>query len=87
MKSISQREARRLRKRVSELESRIIQQRAAWSQEYLGGAQIGTQLFTVDNAIPSIVRTARKLRHAVVVVGDDSQTLRFIALPQASEDV
>jgi hypothetical protein len=77
---ISQREARRLRKRVTELESVLVNQRRLYSQEWFGGVEIGRFTFN-SNYISEVVRTARKLGHAVVAVGDDSETVRFVALP------
>jgi hypothetical protein len=79
-KLISQREARRLRKRVTILEDIIERQRRDYSQDWFGGVDIGRYEFTTV-AIPEIVRTARRLGHAVVAVGDDTDTIRFIALP------
>ena len=82
---ISQREARRLSKRVNELETILERQRKTWSQDWFGGVEIAR--ITYDDkwhAIPTSVRTARKLNHAVVVVGDDGGLLRFVALPQPS---
>ncbi len=76
---ISQREARRLRKRLTEIENELECQRRAWSQEYIGGVQIGRASMPDD--VAASIRTARKLGHAVVVVGDDSTTIRFQALP------
>lgn len=81
MSRISQREARRLRKRVAELESQQEGMRRRWSQQYPGGVQIASLQISDGNPVPSIIRTARALEHAVVVIGDDGQSLRFIALP------
>ena len=78
---ISQREARRLQKRVQELERAALLQRRAWSQEYILGSEIGRTSWSENDAIPVAVRTARKLGHAVVVTGDQSGLIRFIALP------
>lgn len=78
---ISQREARRLRKRVAELESGIEKQRRVWGQEYIGGVQIASSKWAEDSPVPAQVKVARKLGHAVVVSGDDNQTLYFHALP------
>ena len=83
MKKISQREARRLIKRVTALEAAAEWQRRAWSQEYIGGAEIGRVEWEPLSPIPVAVRTARKLRHAVVVIGDDTGLIRFMALPHA----
>lgn len=81
-KIISQREARRLRKDVVALQSVLNTQRRTWAQEYIGGVEIARIHW--DDALDSrlvAVRTARKLNHAVVVVGDDGGTLRLVALP------
>lgn len=86
MSRISQREARRNRKEVARLRDVIYRQRKAWSAEYLGGIEIHRHKF--DNSWASeVVRTARKLGHAVVVIGDDSETLRFVALPHPKETI
>lgn len=79
---ISQREARRLKKRVAELELVLTAQRSTYSQVWPGGVDIGRHTFT-GTAVPEIVRTARRLGHAVVAVGDETDTIRFIALPHA----
>lgn len=84
---ISQREARRLRKRVETLEGIITRQRRTWSQEYVQAVQIASAIWTADQTIPTAVRTARKLGHAVVVIGDDTGELRFVALPHPAETV
>ena len=79
---ISQREARKLRKRVVALEHELEVQRRVWSQEYIGGVEIGSIVWeSRDDPRVTAVRTARKLNHAVVVVGNDGGTLRLIALP------
>jgi hypothetical protein len=81
---ISQREARRLEKRVMALEGIITRQRKHWSQDYIGAEIMRCSL---AEPFPSIVRTARKLGHAVVVIGDGTAELRFVALPHPSEPV
>lgn len=84
---ISQREARRLRKRVTELERRELDRRRVWGQEWFGGVNIATIKYEdADHKIPVSIRTARRLGHAVVVVGDDSGQLRFVALPHPKDD-
>lgn len=80
-KQISQREARRLRKRVEELELQEDRRRRAWSQEWFGGVNIATAEFNALDRIPVAIRTARMLGHAVVVIGSDGGDLRFMALP------
>jgi uncharacterized protein (DUF2384 family) len=82
-KRISQREARRLQKQVEFLTRQLANQRSTWRQEY-----IGTEIGRADiEQTARAVKVARKLGHAVVVVGDDSNTLRFVALPHPSEAV
>lgn len=66
MKTISQREARRLQQRVAKLENQLDMQRANWSNDWPGGINIDTM--TVKEAEFSIADTARKLGHAVVVI-------------------
>lgn len=79
---ISQREARRLRNRVTDLESQIQGQRRVWSQDYLpGGVDIANVVWLPSDSQVVAIRTARKLGHAVVAVGNDTGTIRFIALP------
>ena len=82
MAKISQREARRLQKRVSELMQQEADRRRAWAQEWFGGVNIATIKYDDPyHSVPVSVRTARKLGHAVVVVGDDGGNLRLMALP------
>ena len=81
MTVISQREARLLRKRVAVLEDAEFNRRRAWCQEWFGGVEIGRAKWEATAEIPVAVRTARKLRHAVVVVGDNTGEIQFIALP------
>lgn len=82
MKRISQREARRLRKRVAELEGHEEHRRRAWGQEWFGGVNIVSATYPNSyDQVPTAIRTARKLGHAVIVLGDDSGNLRFMALP------
>lgn len=79
---ISQREARRLRKRVDELEQAFESQRRRWSQEFFGGVEIGCIMLNDMPKTLSAIRTARTLRHAVVaVVNNDESDVRFMALP------
>lgn len=83
--NISQREARRLVKRVAVLERALSRQRREWSQEYFGAVQIGAVSFDGPSTIPAVIRTARKLGHAVVVVGDETLSVRIMALPHPNE--
>lgn len=83
MAKISQREARRLRKRVTELEDRDAARRRAWSHDYVGGTQIGGVKWDKDESRPVAIRTARKLGHAVVVTAADDGSVYFFALKVA----
>lgn len=83
---ISQREARRLRKRVAVLEAHLREQHRYWAQDYPGGVDIGflgksgDQITTADI---SVVQTARKLGHAVVLIVRNDELVMF-GLPLAS---
>jgi hypothetical protein len=78
--NISQREARRLQKRVDELEQIINDQHRSWSSSYPGGTHIGN--ITPTCADPKIqIATARRLGHAVVVINDSQGALMLYALP------
>ena len=79
MAPISQREARRLWKRLGELEHERDLQRNAWASEYPGGVNIDT--FDVDATTHARILTARKLGHAVVVTAHGKFELRLYALP------
>lgn len=80
MSRISQREARRLRKRVAELERMDSQRRVSWAQDWPGGVHIGTEE-NVSEKVRSSVQTARRLGHAVVVKQEDqTPRLHFYAL-------
>lgn len=77
---ISQREARRLKKRVAELEGVEESRMRRWATDWPGGTEIAR--LDCQPISLSAIRTARKLRHAVVVVSDEeSATVRFMALP------
>lgn len=84
MAKISQREARRLRKRVAELQGVLNSERRVWGPAFIGGADIGRAQWAAGAAIPVAVRTARKLGHAVIATAaDDNGLVRFHALPLA----
>lgn len=78
MLKISQREAHRLRKRVYELEQRAGRQNNAWCSDWPGGVHIATLSIPTDDF--TAIHTARKLGHAVVVVGTEAQSIRFMAI-------
>ena len=63
-KKISQREARRLQKQVSELQNKIGAIQRPWTNDYPGGAHIATY---VHQALCDTVKVANKLGHPVVV--------------------
>jgi len=77
---ISQREARRLRKRVDELEEVIRKQHMNWVRDWPGGVHIGT-IDCTHKDYDTKVGVARKLGHAVVVTGHKSDALEMFALP------
>lgn len=82
---ISQREARRLRKRVSELEATERRRRGHWAHEFPGGTIITSAKFDAASTVPVAIKTARLLKHAVVASCDTDGTVYFFALPLPSE--
>lgn len=82
-KPITQREARALRARVAELERREENRRGIWFNDYPGGQHIGS--FTVSDVAAAKIRTARLLKHAVVVTNGNLGELNFYALPLAKD--
>lgn len=86
MTTISQREARRLRKEVARLTGIIRAQRRTWSQEYIGGIHLQTVPWQPNDSVPVSIRTARSLGHAVVCMCDETGQVRFIALPHPKVD-
>lgn len=77
---ISQREARRLRGRVQELETVLEQQRRVWARDWPGGIHVWTEKDQNAETMATF-RTARKLGHAVVAVADhDTAVIRFYAV-------
>lgn len=84
-KTISQREARALRRRVEELESAERQRRHTYARDYPGGVNIATQNYSAATEfLPAVVHNSRKLGHAVVCVADGARILYF-ALPHPRE--
>lgn len=80
MKYISQREARALRKRVAELEAREQSRFLCWGAEYVEGTNVASQVLDADSKLITVIKTARRLRHAVVVTADNER-LYYYALP------
>ena len=79
-RKISQRDARRYRDRVKELENVLKGQRAKWSADWPGGIHVWTEKDQNAETMATF-RTARKLGHAVVAVADhDTAVIRFYAV-------
>lgn len=78
-KPISQKEARRLKARVRQLEIILEEQRRRWGQYWPGGTNI-TSLSAPDPRLLTAIETARLLGHAVVVTVESGR-IYFYALP------
>jgi len=84
--TISQREARRLRARVHELETIMQQARQYWRQDYPAGIHLGTVSMVNNLQTLGRVEGARICGHAVVVsVRGDSLTLYAVNQPNPNE--
>jgi hypothetical protein len=77
---ISQREARRLKKRVEELERRDKDRANRWKSDYVGGRNICTVKFEPRDVAIVAINTARLLDHYVVVTTRDDGTIQFFAV-------
>lgn len=77
---ISQREGHRLKKRAAELEGILDRQRDKWAQQFIG-VEITRVKWEPEASVPMVLRTAKRLKHAVVALVDDDGTVRFVALP------
>lgn len=75
---ISQREARKLRKRVAELENILQRQKRAFTSEWPSSVSIA-RLIPSDVHM-ACIKTARKLDHAVVVVPDGNELVFFASV-------
>jgi len=80
-RKISQREARRLYKRVQELEQSNAARLHSWSREYPGGVNITSCAWDETDQIPVAIRTARMLGHAVVVTESRGRVLFYGVKP------
>jgi ribosomal protein S2 len=80
-KTISQREARQLKRRVEQLERMIEGERRSYARTYPGGVHIGHVFWNNDEHIASAVYTAQKLGHAVVAVADGNRKFNLYAIP------
>ena len=80
-KLISQREARRLKKEVAQLTSRLEGQNRRWSSEWPGGVNFSRLLIGGESQAVGRIQTARALGHAVVVLpSSDGKELLFYAI-------
>ena len=78
---ISQREARRLRKRVDELEERETKRFATWATfGYPGGVQLGNRKLDTEGWFFGTLKTARRLGCALVVTVADDGCIRYYAV-------
>lgn len=75
---ISQREARRLRRRVQELEDHQNARLRRWSSVYPGGVHINT--IKMSNVEACIVATAVKLGHTIIVKEGSNDELYIYAV-------
>ena len=80
MNRISQRKAKRLQKRVAELERQEDERRNAWAREWPGGVHISTIVLTSEHRGIISTETARRLGHAVVATVNNHR-LELRALP------
>ena len=76
---ISQREARRLRKRVDELETQRRQERSSWARDYPGGQHLGSLTLKAD-WFRGRLEAAQLLKHPIVVRQSGAECM-FYALP------
>jgi len=77
---ISQEEARRLQKRVDELETLRGKERASWASEYPRGIHIGS--WAPESWFFATIKTARRLDCPVVVTHNDKGELNFYAVKE-----
>lgn len=74
---ISQREAYRLKQRVRALEEKFDDQRRGWSSDWPGSTVIARVKLCPEQY--AAIDTARKLKHAVVVVAQSDYTIACFA--------
>lgn len=80
MSKISQREARRLRKRIAELEKQERDRGNAWCQDWPNGIRIGEVALSAESQLTGAILTARKLNHAVVASCNEQGRVTFHAM-------
>ena len=76
-----------LRRRVRQLEYEENERRGNWSNSYPGGVHLAT--IDAQAEITAVVRTARRLSHAVVVIEQEEgekKRLLFYGLPLPKEE-
>lgn len=82
---ITQAEARRLKRRINQLESIESERRRRYLRDYPGGVNIATSKYSDDKSfLPAIINNSRQLGHAVVVVADGA-TLHYYAIPHPEQ--
>lgn len=74
---ISQREAHRLKRRIAELEGIQRKQRNLWWSDWPSGIVLSR--LKVSDSTYAEIKTARKLKHAVVVTVENDNTIAFFA--------
>lgn len=84
-KKISQLEARRLEKRVQELERREEGRFARWGSDYPNGTCVCTLKLDPNGRVCTAIKTSRMLRHAVVATAEEDGAVYFFALPSPKE--
>ena len=81
MNKISQVEARRLKRRVEQLEFAESERRRVYTRNYPGGTNIAQMKHASrDDFLPAVIAVSRKLGHAVVCTVDDGLVL-YYAIP------
>lgn len=78
---ISQREARRLRKRVEQFERMERDRGNAWCRDWPMGTNIGRVQLEPNSYLVGAIRTSRLLKHAVVVSCDEAGLVNFHSMP------
>ena len=73
---ISQREARRNKKRMIELQDLLDSQLRVWTSDYPGGCLLATEQFEPTNY--AVIAAARKLGHPVVCVPGGKDTYVYL---------
>jgi hypothetical protein len=78
---ISQREARRLRKRVAELEAIEAKRFGGWATSgYPGGIHLASRKIDTDGWLNGTMRTARRLGCVLVCTIDDAGEINYYAV-------